>query len=154
MNSLNPGFVRNINVFGKYPEIETYLTLNLPTPDNANYRKFKLVILGSNDDHLNYRYDLIGKNELTLNFAVNNTNKLLELPEGFTPKRIKIYQLFGKSLKNILWFTNDPKSFNSGNQKVVRDNSYSENLSFISQRNFENPITSDSTVGFRLVQRP
>jgi formylglycine-generating enzyme required for sulfatase activity len=58
------------------------------------------------------------------------------------------------ALHAVYWTTNDPKSWNTGTQRVVRDNHYAENLQTLSTRNFETPATANATTGFRLVRRP
>ena len=57
--------------------------------------------------------------------------------------------LFGVNLQ-----TDNPKSWNVGDYRILRDNHYAEALENLGKRSFSTPDRRYSTVGFRLVQRP
>ena len=106
-------------------------------------------------DGVAYRFELIDESNTAKNYAQADFDKLLPVEAPITnPKKLRIYHQHGLVLKSVLWTTNDPKSWITGTQRVVRDNHYAENLQTLSTRNFETPDTANATTGFRLVRRP
>jgi hypothetical protein len=106
-------------------------------------------------DGVAHWFELIDESNATKTYAQADFDKLLHIEAPITkPKKLRIYHKHGLVLKSVLWTTNDPKSWLTGTQRVVRDNHYAENLQTLGNRYFATPNTANATTGFRLVRRP
>jgi formylglycine-generating enzyme required for sulfatase activity len=108
---------------------------------------FKFSFIDHNNTEAIYNYEQVGK-------LIDISKKILN------PKYFRVYMkprygatssetaLFGINLQ-----TDNPKSWNVGNYRILRDNHYAEALENLGKRTFSTPDRRYSTVGFRLVQR-
>jgi hypothetical protein len=144
--------MKDLVVKGKFPDLETYVTLNLPTNYDENATHFRVSLDMDGGNEVERWFELIDESNTTKTYAQADFDK--PLPIEAPMKKLRIYHKHGLVLKSVLWTTNDPKSWNTGTQRVVRDNHYAENLQTLSTRNFETPDTANATTGFRLVRRP
>jgi formylglycine-generating enzyme required for sulfatase activity len=158
------GYISSVNIGNAYSNRINISKVSFDLPD---YKEFKTyfsvdvdVLREGNDD---VWFDLIDINGSKKTYNNSDFGKTLPITYPISvPKRLEIYlqpkfpssKKGGTSLQAVYWKTNDPKSFVTGNERVVRDNHYGEELQHLSNRNFSSPASRSSTVGFRLVQRP
>jgi formylglycine-generating enzyme required for sulfatase activity len=157
-NEDKEGFERNTILKGRNMGNDTrHITIDLPKyKENDTYFRTEVdAFYHGNDD---IWFELVDESNATKTYANADFDKLLPIESPIVkPKKLRIYMRRDTgwtALHAVYWTTNDPKSWNTGTQRVVRDNHYAENLQTLSTRNFETPATANATTGFRLVRRP
>ena len=154
---------RNTVVYGANPAQQYYLTLDLPQYSEQNATHFRVKVETDREGDDDVWFELVDENGATKTYANADFGKLLPIEAPIVnPAKLRIYlkpktsspTLGGTALSTIYWGTNDPKSLWTGTERVLRDNHYAEGLQDLNKRNFSDPKTRYSTVGFRLVQRP
>lgn len=148
-------------VFWGSNALSPHLTLNLPQyqVDSSHFR-VKVEADREGDDDV--WFELVDESNATKTYANADLDQLLPIEAPIVkPTRLRIHlkpatspTAGGTALKAAYWGTNDPKSWISGTQRVVRDNHYAESLQTLGNRNFATPNTANATTGFRLVRRP
>ena len=136
--------------------------VNIPQYIESNYTHFKVDLSTVRESGDDMWFELMDDDNNSRIFSSVDFHKLKSNEPPLTqPTLLKIHSTpamkvpaGGTVIKSIFWTTNDPKSWNTGTQRVVRDNHYAENLQTLSTRNFETPATANATTGFRLVRRP
>jgi hypothetical protein len=117
-------------------------------------------------DYQDIWFELVDESNATKTYENSDFGKILPFESPIVnPTKLRIYfkgrrpvqttsQLRDTYLKSVSWSTNDPKSWSTGTRRIIRDNHFAEELKTLGYRNFSDPKTNHSTVGFRLVQRP
>ena len=156
------GQEKNTTVIITKSGTQHYVTLNLPRYEE-NSTQFYVKLDSSREGDDDVWFELVDESNATKTYANSDFEKLLPIEAPIVkPKMLRIFLKpkssnptpGGTSVRTVSWTTNDPKSWNTGTQRVVRDNHYAENLQTLGNRNFATPNTANATTGFRLVRRP
>ena len=153
---------KNVKVIGSIAGNDTrYVTLDLPDYSDVNQTThFHIKIETERNTGDEFWFEIFDENT-SKTYGNDSFEKLLAFDaQSPKPKKIRIYmkrspsEVGTTSLNAVYWTTSDPKSWNTGTHRVVRDNHYAENLQTLGNRNFATPNTANATTGFRLVRRP
>ena len=135
------------------------VSLNLPKYNVDPSTHFRVGIHSIRNGADDIWFEIVGENNETKSYSHDAFYKHQPLDSNIEfPKLLNVYIKNDAnnwtSISHIYFGLSDPKSWNTGSQRVLRDNHYAEGLQRLSKRNFSSPANRYSTVGFRLVQRP
>ena len=147
----------------EYAQGESYIGLNIPQySESDTHFRVKVDADRQGDDDI--WFELVNEDNATKTYTNADFDTLLPIESPITkPTRLRIYMkpstsgatFGGTAVSAVYWQTNDPKSLWTGSYRIVKDITYTENLSSLKTRYTNYLISSmGHTTGFRLVRRP